>query len=899
MATDFQPQRLSVRPHKTLATAGLLSALLAVQILAGTAMAESTHKDPSQPSLDPASKQKAPKEMPKQSTLVPLINEKSPNKIPGQYIVIFKPGTKRDAVLAAQKLIVQKNKSEELRGTIRTTYTSGLLGFSAHLSESTLKDLRTNSNVDYIEVNQTGWFNRVQCRDQSQSCQCGAQPCSPAIEPPTGLDRISERGILPLNNPYNPLRLDGRYSYSEDGTGVHVYVIDSGIDNTHAEFGQRVEQGIKVTSTTTPTTPPSNLSETQDCNTHGTHVAGIIGGNTVGVAKGVTLHPVRVNGNGNGCGDSTLDLVINGVLWVKDNAIRPAVVNLSVSFWTEPQAQRTALKQAVIASIDSGITHVIAAGNHNVDACAVVPTLNYWESPAMVNQDIRNRAIVVGAFDPNTDTRWAVGSSLLGSNFGPCLSLFAPGVNIRSARSNQAQVQNPPPGGTDLVDTGTSQAAAYVTGVVARILRRNQTPPTTPEAVWCAMHLANNTDGPRQGVICSPEPTPTANWQGVTNRETGSPNEMLHYGSRNNGINDGDPHITTINGIHYDFQDAGEFVALRDANGMEIQTRQTPVANVPWVSVNTAIAARVGKHRVTWQPGPNGLELRLDGALTPIGENGLDLGNGGRIMKSAAGDTLEVDFPDGTALLVTSHWWAGQSQSYLTVQVFNTPATEGIMGMVEQDSWLQPEFAETWRVTNEISLFDYAPSLSTKTFTRKNFPKENIPPVNSEVLALARRVCEANIDLAGDDHNMLADCAFDMAVTGDPIFAKSLRIDQRIQRGATNTTVGDDRNLTRVGEEVTFTATVARHGSEKSIPTGRVTFLLDGKELGKPVMLDSNGQAQWKMSRLRVGGHRVSAQYIPDKDSVFLPSTSLDKKLTVEKRPIPHGRADPKKLYRK
>ena len=91
-------------------------------------------------------------------------------------------------------------------------------------------------------------------------------------------------------------------------------------------------------------------------------------------------------------------------------------------------------------------------------------------------------------------------------------------------------------------------------------------------------------------------------WPGVANRGTGSPNELLHYGSLNDGYNDGDPHIRTVNGLYYDFQTGGEFVALR-GQGMEFQTRQRPVDSLPWVSVNTAVAARVGKHRVTWQPG--------------------------------------------------------------------------------------------------------------------------------------------------------------------------------------------------------------------------------------------------------------------------------------------------------
>ena len=175
MATDFERQRLAFRSHKTLITAGLLLALFAIHILAGTAMGGGYDERPNRPRL------------------APLINENSPNRIPDQYIVIFKPGTKHDVVLAAQ------NRVKGLRSTIRTTYTSGLIGFSAELSENVLQDLRTNPSVDYIEVNQTGWFNTVQCNNIPSICLCGPNPpylpCYPVSAPPTGLDRTSARHL--------------------------------------------------------------------------------------------------------------------------------------------------------------------------------------------------------------------------------------------------------------------------------------------------------------------------------------------------------------------------------------------------------------------------------------------------------------------------------------------------------------------------------------------------------------------------------------------------------------------------------------------------------------------------------------------------------------------------------
>jgi hypothetical protein len=225
---------------------------------------------------------------------------------------------------------------------------------------------------------------------------------------------------------------------------------------------------------------------------------------------------------------------------------------------------------------------------------------------------------------------------------------------------------------------------------------------------------------------------------------------LLHWGSLNDGFNDGDPHLTTVGGIHYDFQSAGEFVALRDGNGTQIQTRQTPVSTQPpvantytglatCVSLNTAVAARVGTHRVTYQPNldgrpdSSGLQLRVDGVLKPLGAQGLNLGPGARVVKSSAGNGIEIDFPDGTSLTATPNFWGPpHNKWYLSVSVFRTPASEGIMGSLASGSWLPAlpdgtslgpmpatlpqrysdlygKFADAWRVTNTTSLFDYAP----------------------------------------------------------------------------------------------------------------------------------------------------------------------------------------------
>jgi len=296
----------------------------------------------------------------------------------------------------------------------------------------------------------------------------------------------------------------------------------------------------------------------------------------------------------------------------------------------------------------------------------------------------------------------------------------------------------------------------------------------------------------------------------------------------------GDPHITTVDGVHYDFQSAGEFTALR-GDGLEIQTRQTPVATTslpganPYtglatcVAVYSAVATRVCNHRVSYQPNisgvpdPSGLQLRVDGQLTTLGPNGIDLScggglathltPGGRIVKSPAGDGIEIHYPDGTLLVVTPAWWPDQQKWYLNVNVYGTTATEGIFGKLAKDSWLpalpdgtslgsKPEaldqryqdlygkFANAWRVTDGTSLFDYAPGTNTATFTVPDWPRFNkksclIPgqtPAQPTTQQIAAQACNGITD-AGQKAN----CTFDVAVTGNTGFAQTYATSQEFR----------------------------------------------------------------------------------------------------------------------
>jgi hypothetical protein len=394
---------------------------------------------------------------------------------------------------------------------------------------------------------------------------------------------------------------------------------------------------------------------------------------------------------------------------------------------------------------------------------------------------------------------------------------------------------------------------------------------------------------------------------------------------------EGDPHITTADGTHYNFQGAGEFVTLRDADGAEIQTRETPVSTnfigtdpydglTTCVSLNTAVAARVGKHRVTWEPNlngvpdPAGLQLRIDGALTTLGAQGVELAPGGRVAPQAGG-ALEVDFPDGKTLLVTPQWWASQSEWYLNVDVSHlglvseqgSVSGSGIAGAIAAGSWLPAlpngtsvgampagtparyatlyrKFGDAWRVSDKDSLFDYAPGTSTSSFTNREWPSETAPcvvrgstPLQAGSDELAVRACQVV-----RDKNRHADCIFDVKATGDTTFAKTYLATQRILTNSTSTELTAEADAAQVGEWVNFTASVIANSSgNSSIPGGAVQFAVDGLPVGEPVTLTGRGAATWGTSRLKIGTHRITATYEPGTGTAFLGSTSAERRITV------------------
>ena len=359
--------------------------------------------------------------------------------VASNYIVVFEPGAVRSASEMLSKRPLVAAAALDLAGAqggdVTHVYQNALKGFSARLTPDGADALAANPGVAYVEPDQVVHAVATQ---------------SPAT---WGLDRIDQRD-LPLSN---------TYTYNQTGAGVQAYIIDTGIRASHQEFTGRMGNGADFVG---------DGQGTNDCHGHGTHVSGTTGGTTYGVAKGVTLHAVRVlNCQGSGSNSG----VIAGVDWVTGQhaAGTPAVANMSLGGGIS-----SALDSAVTNSINDGVSYAIAAGNSNANACN--------SSPARVGP-----AVTVGS-TTSTDAR----SSF--SNFGTCLDIFAPGSSITSAWNTSNTATN--------TISGTSMATPHVAGAIALYLQTN--PGASPATVTQAI-VNNSTAGK------------------VTNPGTGSPNRLL------------------------------------------------------------------------------------------------------------------------------------------------------------------------------------------------------------------------------------------------------------------------------------------------------------------------------------------------------------------------------------
>ena len=302
-------------------------------------------------------------------------------------------------------------------GTRDKTWHKAVKGMAAHLTAQQAEKLANDPDVALVEEDGVVHANATQ------------------NSATWGLDRIDQ-----INLP-----LDNTYSYTNAGAGVTAYIIDTGIHITHQEFGSRASWGTNITGD----------RKNDDCNGHGTHVAGTVGGATYGVAKGVNLVAVKVLG----CtGSGSTSGVIAGIDWVTNNKKPNSVANMSLG-----GGYSAALNNAVTNSINAGVVYAVAAGNSNADACL--------ESPSSTPT-----AITVGATE-STDARASY------SNYGSCLDIFAPGTGITSSwyTSNTA---------TNTI-SGTSMATPHVVGAAALYL--SAYPGSTPAQVTSGLlQIANN-----------------------------------------------------------------------------------------------------------------------------------------------------------------------------------------------------------------------------------------------------------------------------------------------------------------------------------------------------------------------------------------------------------------------
>lgn len=415
-----------------------------------------------------------------------------------QYIVTLRDEHVDDVEQSIQALLNIRHEQ------VLTAFDSALKGFVVRMPASAAELLRGHPHV--LSVEQDRHVQVASLQTQSSA--------------PYWLDRI-DQVALPLNT---------TYQYEQTGSGVRAYVVDTGIRPTHQEINGRVLSGFSIVS--------DGLG-TGDCNGHGTHVSALLGGVTRGVAKDVSLVPVRVF---NCTGRGSWSDVIAGLDWVRANLQQPAVVTVAIS-----SDASTAMDSAVSSLVNEGVSVVVAAGNNSRDACEY--------SPARAPQ-----AITVGATSVN-DSRANF------SNFGACLDLFAPGDQITSAHFDSDTAL--------FTRSGTSQAVPLVAGVIANLLER--APSSSPAAVASFLRM-------------------TASLDRITNAGAASPNLLLF------GLGQGDPVEPAAQAVAIDTL-TSTVIDLGEAWALETRVTAFDVStNQPASGVTVTVIFSLGDfHRCTTQ----------------------------------------------------------------------------------------------------------------------------------------------------------------------------------------------------------------------------------------------------------------------------------------------------------
>jgi len=369
---------------------------------------------------------------------LPIIDYYSPVKIDGQYIVIYHDNTTSNDMTRHIKQMASVSEDNEITHVYNIN--NEFKGFSAKLDDSSLQQLQDDPLVKELYADITVSIDANSCGSTQQAA------------PSWGLGRTSSWGSNYLTPYY--------YNANTGGDGVDVYVIDTGILTTHPGFGGRAYNGVNYAG-----------GSNTDQNGHGTHCAGTVGGTTTGIAKWATLYSVKVLGAD---GSGSLANVIAGVNWMSNSATNPSVGSMSLG-----STYNAAVNNAVAATVASGTTMVVAAGNSNANAG------NY--SPASTPS-----SICVGA-TTTTNARATY------SNYGNCVHVFAPGTNIYSCWLGN---------GYNTI-SGTSMACPHVAGQAAVILSEN--PNFTPAQVKTRI-------------------VSTAQNGYISNPGTGSPNLLLYNG---------------------------------------------------------------------------------------------------------------------------------------------------------------------------------------------------------------------------------------------------------------------------------------------------------------------------------------------------------------------------------